>query len=119
MTYSQRREILESLIQPIPGAALLSERVPIVLRPTQNGEQASRTLEKIFRDIIGNCKEGIVLKADESRYHDFKMPWVKLKKDYIPGYGDTLDFAAVGAGWDKARARELKGCNVLFLFLYL
>jgi DNA ligase-4 len=31
---------------------------------------------------------------------------MKLKKDYIPGLGDTLDFCIVGAGFDATRARD-------------
>lgn len=29
--------------------------------------------------------------------------------DYITGYGDCVDMVVMGAGWDKDRARELKG----------
>jgi DNA ligase-4 len=31
---------------------------------------------------------------------------LKLKKDYIPGLGDTLDLCIVGAGFDTTRARD-------------
>ena len=30
--------------------------------------------------------------------------WFKLKKDYIPGLGDNLDFCLVGAGYSASRA---------------
>lgn len=33
----------------------------------------------------------------------------QLKRDYIPGYGDTVDLVIVGAAWEKERARELRG----------
>ncbi|RDB20889.1 DNA ligase [Hypsizygus marmoreus] len=103
--YSQRRELLESLITATPGECMLSQRVSIHM---DDDENAQSTLEKIFADIIATHEEGIVLKADEARYNDFRMPWVKLKKDYIPGYGDSLDLVVVGAGWEKARARKLR-----------
>ena len=45
--------------------------------------------------------EGLVFKASDGRYNDFRSPWVKLKKDYIAGLGDTVDLAIVGAGWEK------------------
>ncbi|KAJ9115901.1 hypothetical protein QFC22_005044 [Naganishia vaughanmartiniae] len=31
------------------------------------------------------------------------------QKDYIPGYGDCVDLAILAVGWDKDRARELRG----------
>jgi DNA ligase-4 len=37
------------------------------------------------------------------------MTSVQLKKDYIPGLGDSVDLLLLGAGWDKDRARELRG----------
>lgn len=52
-----------------------------------------------------------MLKPLNSTYNDFWKPmkWVKLKKDFIPGAGDTLDFHLVGARWDRDRGRELVG----------
>jgi DNA ligase-4 len=106
--YAQRREALQSIIRPIPGKSMFAERVPIDLHFADE-DRALSALEKIFQDVLNNRQEGIVLKAEEASYHDFRTPWVKLKKDYISGYGDTLDLVVVGAGWDKARARELRG----------
>lgn len=52
-----------------------------------------------------------MLKPLASRYNDPRaaMRWVKLKKDFIPGAGDTLDFHIVGARWSRDRGRELLG----------
>jgi DNA ligase 4 len=111
--YAQRREILESIVRPISGKSMFSERVPIDLH-SRDETQALSTLERIFKAVVDNHQEGIILKAEEASYHDFRTQWVKLKKDYIPGYGDALDLVVVGAGWEKARARELRG----LLFFY-
>ena len=103
--YSERRDILESLISVTPGEARLSERFPIDM----NGPHPSADLRTIFAQHISTHQEGLVLKCDESRYNDNRLPWVKLKRDYIPGYGDSLDLVILGASWDKKRAYELRG----------
>ncbi|KAF8074808.1 hypothetical protein FPV67DRAFT_1777589 [Lyophyllum atratum] len=106
--YCRRRKILEDLIRVVPGEAILSERVPVVQDDINCQDRRQIALEKIFANIIATCQEGVVLKGDETKYHDFSVPWVKLKKDYIPEYGDTLDMVIVGVGWEKARARVLR-----------
>lgn len=52
-----------------------------------------------------------MLKPLSSAYNDRRstMKWVKLKKDFVPGAGDTLDFHIVGASWNKRRGRQLLG----------
>lgn len=55
--------------------------------------------------------EGLMLKPLDSSYNDTTsgMRWIKLKKDFIPGAGDTLDFNIIGASWQKRRGRALLG----------
>ncbi|KAG5641976.1 hypothetical protein DXG03_003829 [Asterophora parasitica] len=101
--YSHRRKILEDLVEVIPGVSILAQRVPV-----NYGEQRLIALEKIFSAAIADCEEGLVLKGDDSKYHDFSTPWVKLKKDYIPKYGDTVDMAVLGVAWERERGRSLR-----------
>lgn len=107
--YSQRRALLESTIVLSPGESMIAGRTPIELEADHDGKRAQQALEKVFAATVADYQEGLVIKAEESRYHDYKMPWVKLKKDYIPGHGDTVDLIVVGAAWDKMRGRELRG----------
>jgi DNA ligase-4 len=60
-----------------------------------------------------------MLKPLESKYNDWRaeMRWVKLKKDFIPGAGDTIDVFIVGASWQKKRGRELLGESEVSPFL--
>lgn len=101
--YLHRREILEGLITE-PGQAILADRflIDMSTRPRE-------TLAKIFDEHKAAHLEGLVLKAEDSWYNDYRKPWVKLKKDYIPGHGDTLDLVIIGAGWEKERGRKLRG----------
>jgi DNA ligase-4 len=105
---------------------MLSDRIAIDLNHVDGIAKAEKDLRYAFARLIANHEEGLVLKADEAAYNDSSLPWVKvsavylstdkvnscrvqLKKDYIPGYGDSLDFAILAVGWDKDRARELRG----------
>ncbi|TFK71618.1 DNA ligase/mRNA capping enzyme [Pluteus cervinus] len=114
--YSSRRALLESLIRRVPGKVMIASRFLINL---EDQDVALSSLHEIFADHIANHQEGLVIKAAESRYNDRRWPWVKLKKDYIPGYGDTLDLLIVGAGWDKDRARELLVGPSVFTTFYV
>lgn len=103
--YSTRRRLLETFVKPIPTKAMFSERYQIDMTgPDPNG-----ALRAVFAEHIANNLEGLVLKADESEYNEFRLPWVKLKADYIKGLGDCIDLVIVAAGWDRDRARELRG----------
>ncbi|TCD68425.1 hypothetical protein EIP91_010826 [Steccherinum ochraceum] len=115
--YSQRRTLLESVINVIPGYSLLASRAPISVK--YGVDRAAEDLSTVFAQHIADHEEGVVLKADESRYDDWKLPWIKLKKDYIPGHGDAVDMVVLGAGWDKDRARELCVAPTVFTTLYI
>lgn len=88
---------------------MLAERVLITLPEIDDDDRTQIAFEKVFSDIIATHQEGVVLKGDQSKYHDFHTPWVKLKKDYISGHGDTVDLVIVGAAWEKERGRGLRG----------
>lgn len=104
--YDERRARLEEIIHVSPGRAILASRW---LLPMYNMTVAEDTLRWVFAHHIASHEEGLVLKASESCYNDYSLPWVKLKKDYIPGHGDTVDMAIIGASWEKVRGRSLRG----------
>ncbi|KAK7679443.1 hypothetical protein QCA50_017497 [Cerrena zonata] len=117
-TYAERRKILESTIITRYGYSMLAERKAISMDGSPNSTSVG-LLEDVFAKLIASHEEGAVLKGEEGRYRDRRFPWVKLKKDYIPGHGDTVDLALIGASWDKERARELGVSPTVYTTFYL
>lgn len=88
--------------------------------------EAHGRLTKKFADAVAKCWEGLVLKPLDAPYVDITErnkadkntrgfgfiggpnAWIKLKKDYIMGLGDTADFAIVGASAGNERNWSLK-----------
>ncbi|KAG7093893.1 hypothetical protein E1B28_007532 [Marasmius oreades] len=136
--YHERRGILETLIRVLPGKALLAERweidmsnlgrqgglsswLPPKRKVTEDNHYGSpeTRLGRIFARTLASHEEGLILKAAESTYNDWVLPWVKLKQDYIPGLGDALDLVIVGAGWQKERALELRIPRTTLITFYI
>ena len=108
LPHAARRKLLEQLIMPIQGRAdLVMQRELDFSQP-----RAPRDLQKHFAQAIANRWEGLVLKPSDEPYfgpakraaNTYPSCWLKMKKDYIPGLGDTADFAVVGAGYDVQEA---------------
>ena len=82
-----------------------------MLPPVSLKIDVNQALCSAFQSSCDKREEGLVLKSAESSYINMSHPWVKLKKDYIPGLGDCIDLVVLGAGWDMDRARELRGLS--------
>ncbi|MCJ1473550.1 hypothetical protein MMC13_002201 [Lambiella insularis] len=110
--YRRRKDKLMRLITIIPGRAELAKCQDI------DFSRSSAPHELMEALAIGFAKrwEGYVLKPVEEPYVDIKpwsrgsyhSCWIKLKKDYIPGLGDTAELAVVGAGYDTKLAAKLR-----------
>ncbi|SCV74038.1 BQ2448_6470 [Microbotryum intermedium] len=61
-----------------------------------------------FARIITERQEGLMLKPLTGVYNELSdnRRWIKLKKDFIPGCGDTIDVHVLGASWKKERGRD-------------
>ncbi|RAK84969.1 hypothetical protein BO79DRAFT_274030 [Aspergillus costaricaensis CBS 115574] len=113
LPHRERRLLLKDTIEPIPGRADISEQW--VVDFSHHGGQSR--LESIFNKGVTERWEGFVLKASEDPYFtifsdDKDNPsfgrWIKLKKDYIPGLGDTVDLAIIGARYNSRDAMAIK-----------
>ncbi|KAJ6436018.1 DNA ligase (ATP) [Purpureocillium lavendulum] len=90
----KRRHRLQSLVCRIPGHADIGSREVV----TFSLMNAAEELTAVFARAITQRWEGLVLKGCDDPYFTFDNSklFIKLKKDYIPGLGDSADFIIVG-----------------------
>ncbi|KAI1305707.1 hypothetical protein F5Y03DRAFT_355622 [Xylaria venustula] len=118
---SERFQRLTKLVSCRKGYAELIPRTTI----STSLPSAVPALRELFAQCIVSRGEGLVLKPDEP-YLDFHATTrrygccnIKLKKEYIQGWGDVGDFAAVGASYDAAKAREYRLHNVKWTHFFI
>lgn len=57
---------------------MLTDRIAIDMRPDDHAVDPEAHLRKVFAEVIADHQEGLVLKAHEAAYNDWRMPWVKV-----------------------------------------
>jgi DNA ligase 4 len=104
-THDERRRRLQSLVGCIPGRADIGSREIIDF----SSPHATELLSEAFARAITRRWEGFVLKGCDDPYFSFNnaSQHIKLKKDYIPGLGDTADFAIIGGRRDAKDEQEI------------
>ena len=96
---------LRALVLYMPGRADIGSREIINFSSTN----AKRRLSEAFTRVVTQRWEGFILKCYDSPYFSLsnQRPFIKLKKDYIPGLGDTADFVIIGGRRDATDENEL------------
>lgn len=110
--HRERRLLLQDVVQKIPGQAAIAEQEILDFHRTDSQHR----LEVTFAKAIAQRWEGCVLKASDEPYFPIYAAdgdgafgrWIKLKKDYIPGLGDTMDLALIGAKYDPRDAAAVQ-----------
>lgn len=99
LTHASRRQVLERMVLHRDGRAALADKLELDF----SSPAAPEVLRKHYAHAIANRWEGLVLKPSTEPYFgplrrspgDPRSSWIKLKKDYIAGLGDTADFAVL------------------------
>ena len=104
-SHEERRRLLKRLITQRRGHAEICERQLVDFASRRAGER----LRKIFDYGISHNWEGLMLKSSKDPYFSWSrtIRSTKMKKMYIPGLGDTLDMAIIGAYCDAKMVRKL------------
>ncbi|QGN16695.1 DNA ligase 1 [Kluyveromyces marxianus] len=96
---SERRDILRATFDPTPGQFVFANEIT-----TTNLDELQKYLDQSVKD---SC-EGLMVKmldGEESHYEPSKRSrnWLKLKKDYLDGVGDSLDLVVLGAYYGRGK----------------
>ena len=61
-------------------------------------------LSTFLNDAVAVGTEGLIVKTLDSTYEPSKRSahWLKLKKDYLEGVGDTFDLVPIGAWFGRS-----------------
>lgn len=110
--HRERRLLLKDIVRVINGRASIAEQVVLDFSHRDSPYQ----LERLFAKAIAQRWEGCVLKGCDDPYFSIFQTdpkgssgrWIKLKKDYIPGLGDTVDLVLIGAKYLSQDANSLR-----------
>ncbi len=101
-----RREALYKSLIPIPGKFEFAEA-----KTSHDVEE----LTKFLDDSVEHGTEGLIVKTLDDAYEPSKRSshWLKLKKDYIEGVGDTFDCVPIGGWFGRGKRTGVYGSYLL------
>ncbi|KAM0472658.1 hypothetical protein ACHAPX_008619 [Trichoderma viride] len=105
----ERRELLTTAFVPTEGEFQLATHM--------NGQELDEIQTFLDESVKASC-EGLMVKmldGKESGYEPSKRSrnWLKVKKDYLSGVGDSLDLVVLGAYYGKGKRTSVYGAFLL------
>lgn len=105
----ERRALLHEAFTPVEGE--------FAFATSMNGQEIDEIQQFLDESMKASC-EGLMVKmldGSESGYEPSKRSrnWLKIKKDYLSGIGDSLDLVVLGAYFGKGKRTSVYGAFLL------
>ncbi|EFX03223.1 DNA ligase [Grosmannia clavigera kw1407] len=105
----ERREQLASAVLPVEGE--------LAFASSMDGRELDEIQTFLDESVRASC-EGLMVKmldGPESAYEPSKRSrnWLKIKKDYLAGVGDSLDLVVLGAYFGRGKRTSVYGAFLL------
>ena len=103
---TKRREALYSAFKEVPGEFFF-----VTAKISRDVDE----LQVFLEDSIAENTEGLIVKTMDATYEPSKrsLNWLKLKKDYMEGCGDSLDLVPIGAFHGRGKRTGVYGAYLL------
>ncbi|KAJ5669066.1 DNA ligase 1 [Penicillium macrosclerotiorum] len=108
----ERRELLHECFQPVEGEFQFAQF---------GNTNVLDEIQNLLEDSVKASCEGLMVKmldTSESGYEPSKRSrnWLKVKKDYLAGVGDSLDLVVLGAYYGRGKRTSVYGAFLLAAF---
>ncbi|ETV73308.1 hypothetical protein, variant 6 [Aphanomyces astaci] len=112
-----RREALKGMFQVTPGSFEFATSLDVANTKDDDMESTVEIVRNFLEEAVaGNC-EGLMVKtlSTEATYEPANRShkWLKLKKDYLDGIGDSTDLVPVGAFYGRGKRTGVYGAYLL------
>ncbi|OGE52952.1 hypothetical protein PENARI_c009G02117 [Penicillium arizonense] len=105
----ERRRLMHECFQPVEGEFQFAQ---------YGNTNVLDEIQEMLEDSVKASCEGLMVKmldTDESGYEPSKRSrnWLKVKKDYLAGVGDSLDLVVLGAYYGRGKRTSVFGAFLL------